>query len=87
MPPLPTLPPPPPPPVAQQQDLAGARLRAPAHSTTTHWVTASPQITARSSRSGAQQRMRRIFGASKGPKPPAPTMDEAVDKLNTRGDG
>lgn len=29
--------------------------------------------------------MKRIFGAKKEVKPP-PTMDEAVDKLNTRGD-
>ena len=29
--------------------------------------------------------MRRIFGSKK-PAAPAPTMDEAVDKLNTRGD-
>lgn len=30
--------------------------------------------------------MRRIFGTKK-EKPPPPTMDQAVDRLNTRGDG
>ena len=30
--------------------------------------------------------MRRIFGTKKATEPP-PTMDQAVDKLNTRGDG
>jgi hypothetical protein len=29
--------------------------------------------------------MKRLFGGKK-PTIPAPTMDEAVDKLNTRGD-